>query len=603
MKSLRTESPPLFSSPPARSPAGVEQRAMRRRAAPPDELPHNTLIQSAHLARHIAETLIDRPISVANTAFVTDRLRSLHALRARLKPLIPRLAPAHSAEGEQLVHFLSETLLEPSGQHINDLGRFIRDRLSLYTSLMRAPVEARELLSDPFRGRKPTHVLAMVGPGIGIGDEIKVIHFLLSFYRCLGIPASNFETYSFCPEVWAMLAPELKVEGLAASPLRAFDRLRELRAQFPSSRVLSLFACFMWQNSLSCLTPLRGSYEGLELSVAACEIRARRGGEPYEYRHCALDPLAPNFSRALAKLAQHLFPQASLSKTTLTTSFSARTRETVRLVLNPFTSKHSPLTPSDWSQFLHCVRRALPPGKRLICKIVTGLTAACREYAMEVRRLGLSESGDDCIVRLIDDEGPRFSRENAIQQVHDALSRADLLLTIDTYTAHMAARMRLVSIALCLNRNVKFWDPAPHTFWLNIGEGYRTIATMISAVARLFTREDEQGGLFERFIPASRELAALGHPSALRDRGGRLDALSTAAWRERADAAWEALPMPLARALNALDANYSWPEVRRLLAAPEERLYQAAPDFIADSSFFRLASLGAATARTRGPIR
>src|SRR5262249_22780162 len=155
------------------------------------------------------------------------------------------------------------------------------NELSIYTSLFRASIKPHLLPMDVFRNRKLNRVVAMIGPGIGIGDEIKVTYFMEQVRRSLGISRGNFEIYSFCPWIWMTLAPELKVEGLATAPLRAFDRLRELRADGTSSEVLVIFACFLRQNSLACLAPFRQLYNGLELAVSSGEMWVRLHGDPY----------------------------------------------------------------------------------------------------------------------------------------------------------------------------------------------------------------------------------------------------------------------------------------------------------------------------------
>ncbi|CAO3383207.1 hypothetical protein [Azospirillum argentinense] len=569
-----------------------------RRARKREARARGTVLRAAHIVRHLTETLVDRPLSVANTPVVVDSFRSLVRLNRAVAAQAPALDAAHRAEARRLCALLDRVLADPTPRTIDGVGRFVRDEMSLYTAVFHPPVPSAPLPPDPLRGHSFTHLVAMIGPGIGIGDEIKLAGFLRTLARGLGLAPGRVELFSFCPWIWRTLAPDAAVHGLTDAPLAAFERIDSFG---PEARPLTLFGCFMRQETLRCLAATRPERDGMLVAVASGEVRLRLRGSVGDRVAQALDDGAPNFSRALLGLGRHLFPGLAPVRAPAE-PLTARDHRAFHVVLNPFTSKHSTLSPADWARFLVSVRRAVPAARPVRCRIVPGLTPSCRDYAGEIRALAAHHhAGAGLTAALLDEGEAPITQETALAAVHAALADTDLLLTIDTYTAHLAAHARAVTVALCLNRNVRFWDPAPHTLWFDTTVDRGAVETAVRAVASLAARDPRDGSPFAAFAAPAAALCRLGLPGLAPGDGADVPTPDQArAWRQEADAAWAALPAAVSRALAALDADYAWPALRRAIAGPRAHDRAVAVQRAAASVFLRLALLAGAERPTRG---
>ncbi|MBF0423922.1 MAG: hypothetical protein HQL73_13125, partial [Magnetococcales bacterium] len=426
------------------------------------------------------------------------------------------------------------------------------------------------------------------GPGTRIGDESKPKKIIESLASWAGLSGERVILHSFCPSIWSVLLPTLNQGDLIAQPLIPFQPSRD--------RTLTIFAGFMYQGWLSTLNRTR--QPSLEITLASGEVRARLPGEPLEYHFTALERATGNYSRALTEIQNHLLGETT-EKQYSTRSYHARKHEHLQLLINPFTSKHSPLAPSDWAGYLGILRRAIPSQKNILCRIIPGLNDSCREYAGRLKTLAGHFLYPGDTIRILDETGPSFNEGNAMQQVFATLQQSDLLLTIDTYTAHLASHTRTISIALCLNRNSPFWDPAPHTFWLTLLPGNPAPGVLIRAVANLLEGDGIRGGA--RFAAAV-ELAAttMTKIDPMLSDPQRISPGSRQRLAGKLQRIWQTWPEAIQTALEAVDGADGWPQLHSELA--DEDFFHPEPwlDRLTLSNFFRLCCLAAADRSTRG---
>jgi hypothetical protein len=335
---------------------------------------------------------------------------------------------------------------------------------------------------------------------------------------------------------------------------------------------------------------------GLASAQAWLKLRGQERGITYRGRTAK----SPNMIRALEDLLAHLLGTRPRIASRSTHSYFAGSAKGFRLFVNPFTSKFSPLTPHHWAHFIREVRAALPPRMRLMCRVSPGFSPSCLEYARQVVRLaGQMIEPSDRVKVLGESNGVKITTENGIAAMHRAVARADFVLAIDTYTAHLAAYLNTVSLALCLTRNPEFWQPAVHTFWVDIHVGNETVLTIIRAIVKLTARRFVNDPAIERYAGECRDLVRLGHPLDLWPANGNGLAARMQHWASQASTVWRALPKPLASILDKVDADHSWLRVGASLNETKNDSAPIALAKLAESFFFRLACLAAAEGSTR----
>ncbi|MBF0133539.1 MAG: hypothetical protein HQL75_13260 [Magnetococcales bacterium] len=546
-----------------------------------------TLIQAAHMVRHLAQTLTDRPLSIANTPFVCNSLQTLVRLRIVLEEEQPRLSATARLQWRPLIQWLGTLLDRPNPATFHRLARLIRDETPIYRNWVEEETETWPMPWGLLQHQRYHRIVAIIGPGIGIGDEIKLKALIEGLAAPTQIPGERIALHSFCPNIWSVLLPMCAHGDLTTQPLTPFRHV--------DGQTLMLFAGFMYQGWLATLNRTR--QPSLEVTLALGEVRAHLPGDPRDYRYCALERASGNYSRALTAIQGHLLGETTV-KHYATQSYHARKHEHIHLLINPFTSKHSPLTPSDWAGYLGIIRRAIPSGKSILCQIIPGLTDSCRDYAGRLKTLAGSFLHSQDVIRVLDETGPTFHEGNALPQVFAALQSADLLLTIDTYTAHLAAHTRTISIALCLNRNAPFWDPAPHTFWLTLQSGNVALGVLIRAVTSLFEGHGIRGG--SKFIATAAQATRM--MTEIRPVLSDIDHWSHSRRVRLAgkfNRLWHAWPPAVQAALEAVDGADGWPRLYPTVTDPDFTNTGEWCDRLTLSNFFRLCCLAAATRSTR----
>lgn len=563
-------------------------------------MPYDTLIQCAHVARNILITLSGRPISVSNTAYVVSSLRSLQAIVSAIEGISCEINPYYRDDCRRFAQLLKETVRQPTAPRLAAMRHYIENDLPLYSRLRQMPYEFGPCKPRPFAGRSYSRMLVMIGPGIGIGDEVSFTAFFRSLSDFFHIPPDRAEIYTFSPGLWQTLAPDFVTRGLAGSPLAFFGRLRQCLKETPPSEVLIVYASFMGQEMHRCLLPYRDRLDVMEVALASGQAWLQLRGQVRGVTHRGRDQKTPNMIRALEELLVHLLGRRPHIASRSTLSYRAKSDRVFRIFVNPFTSKFSPLTPEHWAQFIRDARRALPRRMLLSCRVSPGLSPWCLDYARQIVRATHRLAPDNIKLSILgESDGVSLNTENGIREMHRALSKADFVLAIDTYTAHLAAYLNTVSLALCLNRNPEFWEPAVHTFWVDINLGYKTVSTMVRALIKLLTRDFSDDLAIGRYAKECRELVRLGHPLELPAAKGPDHALRVRHWAARAEAVWNLLPGPLADVLDAVDADHSWSRVGSSITARDADARHLVFGKLAESSFFRLACLAAAGAYTR----
>lgn len=513
--------------------------------------PHCDAIHAAHIARVTLETLAGRPLSHANTPFIDACLRSLEMLASRLDLVRDRLAAPHDGQAGEVAGILRRVAANPAANVIRDAGHYIRESFTLYARLMQVSLPQMPAQPDPLHDARPVAAVVIIGPGLGIGDEIKLRDVLKQLQAHFAIAAAGMYVFSYCPAIWRTLESDWHVEDLSQRPMAAFDRLAALRAATAPGAVIVGFCNFLRRNALRTMLPYESSHDVLDISVGSGEISIRRRGERTELNWCAMQNDTPCLSRALLRIGEHVLPRGAPA----TVPRARRVRGTdadadvFRILLSPFTSKLSPLTAHDWADYVASLVRALPTRRRVQCRVLPGLTPACEAHAVDIARLVAYQLHDRGHAELAHAPDLSWTAENAISHISRELAQTDLLFGIDTYTAHLAAEIGTASIALCLEHNPRFWAPSPWTFWLNLQTGDHMVLPCARAVVRLLDGSSRAGLPF----------TGTAHAAALLARAGGLSGVDAA---RLLDDAWQALPSRVQQSLERLDDQFAWPRWR-----------------------------------------
>lgn len=525
-----------------------------------------------HLSRQIAYSLYGRPISAGNETYIRECLTGLAALRRRTAvSALPGVAAA-----------VDEVLRAPSREGLQRLMQAVD---AVGYSFCAERTEPRPLRFGRLSATRYRRLIFSVGPGIGLGDEITVLPFVRMLSTAF--PDAAVEVYTSYPAFWHAAAPDVRTRTQVHRPGKTYERIEELTA---TGEAPATFAAFINFSGLEMLLPYRIAgipMTMFEYAVGEGRVDFLPPGEPLE-RMIALDEEVPSMVRARDAVVRHLLGVRGVTGDAAhSPAQRMRNGDEFVLLVNPLTSKQMPLTPRGWARLARAVRAALPRRCRMIVRVYPGLSAASHKIAGAVIAACEMERRTGDVAEAMVRSSETLTAGNAVVATMDALANADLLLGMDTFSAHLAAVVGTPSVALCLTRNPLFWEPAAGSFWVDIGTGVETIAELLGNVVGAVA-----GRAPQLFGPVSRDacrdaLAAgvVATAASAFDVAGPVQRRAYAAL----DEIWAAL-RPSARGFfERIDASYAWPRIRGGLtpSTPIQRA-RLAGGRLADSMFFRL---------------
>ncbi len=550
------------------------------------------LFQAIHIARELAIALAGRPISFANSDYVLECLESLTDIRQTILE-----TPGLDKNTETVKIFLQcieRVIQNTSKLTLNLLIDFV-DYLDGYRQY-RLALRYRWLPDNLLERESYNSIIMMLGPGIGVGDEIAFYQFFDQVQS--RFPHAEVEIFSFFPGIWLTLVPHAKVRNLMGSPLRAFQRIEEAIKAPRSKKKLVIFGNFSGQSMLSAFAWIRHSIDFMEVALGRGELRLLRTQTGRAYICNCLDPYIPSQSRALLSLFRTVFHTHRHYTGLPTHAFSVSTRNrlqrdkaTFRLFINPFTSKNSGLPPTFWAFCIQTVRRVVPVSQKLNCLIYPGLSKNCETYAEEIIRQCIDkrwvESGDR-ISLLKTPAGKPLKPPKAIFHTYNAISDADFCISIDTFTAHLVAHTDVPALNLCLSRNPEFWEEARNTMWINLGVGKEPVEHLIQCIVELITRDDIYAPLAMKF-----NFSDLGLPQKWELSPHRFNPAHFSTWLNAVDQVWNTLHPKVQKLLIQVDEGFAWTVIRQLLPPDHlsEENMKRIFDMFTTSIFFRLTNL------------
>jgi hypothetical protein len=141
------------------------------------------------------------------------------------------------------------------------------------------------------------------------------------------------------------------------------------------------------------------------------------------------------------------------------------------IFLNPLSSKPIPWGTEDWAALVGSIARAAGAIRVSIYPGVDAESAADAEaIAAALRRL------PDVQAEILRES---LTPYNGLKVIARELARADVCLTIDTFTAHLAPLFRVPTIVMTLKDNRAFWVACPWSFYVLPDE----VTTLVPAIA------------------------------------------------------------------------------------------------------------------------
>jgi hypothetical protein len=405
--------------------------------------------EAVHLLRAYESVLALRPLLVGNQDFLELLLSSCKALGRLVEDGSPDM-PA------QLASLLASWLSRQNGANARETAAEIVRVIDDHEG-------ASHRTSSLFlRGLAPLEheygaVSIVFGPGIGLGDEVTFAQLVRSVVDAY--PRARVSIYTLYPGLWRSLVPRVREQPYRGDPLRPFCGIVDPPVRGRQLVVFADFDLFEISTRVLAARPWR---DVVELALGRAEARFVGGTSPW-VRYEEFCSSAHNNYAVVRAFAERLFPrpQPRLAWDPIARPrFHVRSRR--RLIVNPFSSKPLPLAPEDWARFVAATRRQLTTPAAVDAIVYPGLSNRTHAYAAASVEL-MTDSGTHART-LGSGDASAINPFDALPRLVVALRHADLCLTLDTFTAHLAPLLGVPTIVVAYADNTRFWAPGDWCF-------------------------------------------------------------------------------------------------------------------------------------------
>ena len=518
--------------------------------------PPRRFLRLLHMVQQHAAAVAFRPISFGNRSYLEERVDDLARLRREIEEAIPSLRPEWKTVSEYLCVLLRDISLHSKKKDYVQVVKSLDQthyRNFWEQAVTIVPAPSRALLD-----RKYKKIVVVLGPAIGLGDEISTVEFVQALRRKYAKTPMDLHTYY--PALWHIREPGVTIHSLVGHPMRVFDCVDDAVQEHGADKVLIVFINFTGLQFHLGFSLEKVKPDIVEIAVGKSALWfAPADGGPILFRQ-TMDLLYPDNYRGMSQVRCALmgerFAQRSGGPSTRP-SGKGRDRREFKIVLSPFTSKPIILAPQDWVALVHATLKTGHEARKPVrCQVLPGLSDHSKNYARAILEEAKQMPRPGLVFELLNG-GKITNPDESFERIYGEMAKADLVLGIDTYTAHLSAMLKVPSVALCYDRNVAFWPDATNSFWIEIGHDLKTIAELTSLVFVLAGGlRDEAHRQFIGNLPVARFNRL--------EKQSRIDAGKTTdvALIRYFDRAWELLPGSIQSLMNKIDANYAWPTIR-----------------------------------------
>ena len=517
--------------------------------------PPRRFLRLLHLVQQHAAAVAFRPISFGNRSYLEERVSDIANLREEIEAAMPSLRPEWKTASEYLCGLLRDITLHSKKKDYVQVVKGVDQ-----THYRRFWEQAVTLIPAPRRPllrRKYRKIVAVLGPAFGLGDEISTVEFMQALRR--KYPKTPMDLHTYYPALWRIQVPDAGVHSLVGRPMRVFDCVDDAVRQHGADGVLILYVNFTGLQFHLAFSLEKVKPDLVEVAVGKSAVWfAPKDGGPILFRQ-TMDLLYPDNYRGMSQVRGSLMGERFAKKPGPRTRPSGKKGDgrEFKIVLSPFTSKPIILAPQDWVSLVHATLKTGHEARKPVrCHVLPGLSDHSRNYARQILEEAKRAPRAGLVFELLNG-GKHTTPDESFLQIYDAMAKSDLVLGIDTYTAHLSAMLKVPSVALCYDRNVAFWPDAPNSFWIEISHDLKTIAELTSLVFVLAGGlRKEAHRMFVGNLPVAR-FSRLEETFRI-DSGKNTDS----ALIRYFDAAWALLPVSIQPLMMKIDANYAWPLIR-----------------------------------------
>lgn len=425
-------------------------------------LPPGIRLPLAFLHRYTA-FLFRRPVSRSNSHYLETRLEGLKSLASLLEH--------EGASGIGPVTGLLRRLNVPSFPR---LAPQLLERLTLLVEDELPPdvvVTPRSPAGDLLAACR--RILVVLGPGIGIGDEI--LCFPLPRWLRRMAPGAEVSTLSAYPGLWDRVA-----DVAQRRTYRCYsDVVKALRNDRPEAdreaADLVVLVDFEDPALYSLMLPEPGVGLYLEISIGGrsavlvdCERR-------WLHRLLLPGPYGVNYYQALWGIADWLGarPRPGDRASLLERNGIEPPEGELRILVSPFTSKHEP-SETYWSQLLSSAVRRAGGATRLVFD--PGPNAFTRRFAQALARSIEARCPRPVRCEVL---GKGEPEPVSLQRVFAAMEEAHAVICVDSFAAHAAPLFGCVTLVVGWAGLENWRVPGGSSFYF---DGSATVETVASAM-------------------------------------------------------------------------------------------------------------------------
>lgn len=288
---------------------------------------------------------------------------------------------------------------------------------------------------------KPKTILISLGHHIGIGDELIFSYFVEALR--VKFPEAQIELWTHNKNLWNW-NKQIDVRYVDDHILASFYRARELLREDESALVV--FADFLSDKIYRHLECVPGFKRFLYIDLGSRVVRSidQNTSTIFEY---TCEKRSFTIYEALRDMASVLGIDVNPRRPIIRPEFSAADSETLRIFINPHSSKEQQSVSAGWwADALGVVEH-----KNIQLSICGGLSEVDREFSLSVHQL-LKNKGFSSIVLPV----------LTVSEVLEEISRNDLLFGLDTFTAHINVLYAMKCVTVFFGSSGEAWSvPSP----------------------------------------------------------------------------------------------------------------------------------------------
>lgn len=367
------------------------------------------------LLRQTASVLVSRNVSEANLPFVLSRIK-----------MVRSLCNSIGSENQPL-GWLKLQALQLSLANYKAICASIMSQLP---AAIKPTGGFVHLSSFPtIQTMNYARVVVYFSPEIGIGDEV-------SFYQLLRqFAPPSLEVWTTIPEIWHRIGFR-KVHSYLQNPNAPFSRMASKK---DSQKTLIIYIGFLDGDFVESTYPDFPGCHLLQITLGNHQVLYWTGGKSI---HIYRSPVIRiNNYEFIFNLGSQLFAFDNPSPKLYAVRFgnnSKRSHTRRRVLVNPLTSKLMIISLEQWTSLIETVLISLDDKQPTKVCVLAGFTPATQSFSAALVSRLRAVSMNYHVDLLKDQNGNLPDMDHAMDLVLDQMENSDLLIGMDTYTAHLA---------------------------------------------------------------------------------------------------------------------------------------------------------------------